>query len=181
MKTTTKSLLCKQQVTQMLNLHYLYAKIGPICAVGQCFENKLQCIDVWDASVDEETLTKKYKNIKHEAWIKYDKREGFVSNYNYAFAPKTALQKDIVAQLCLIPVGETRSYQEIAKEVGNRFWARAVGSVCSSNPFPLVVPCHRVVGLSNPWAYSGGMLEGRGAFIKKALLEFEQHSVTKTS
>ncbi len=67
-----------------------------------------------------------------------------------------------------IGFGEVRSYGELAKAVGKPNAARAVGQVLSRNPFPILIPCHRVVG-------SDGRLGGfsGGLRLKKRLLEFE--------
>jgi methylated-DNA-[protein]-cysteine S-methyltransferase len=68
-----------------------------------------------------------------------------------------------------IPLGETRSYQEIAQEVGNPRGCRAVGGANRRNPIPLLIPCHRVIR-------KDGELGGfsSGAEIKAWLLRFEQ-------
>ncbi len=72
-----------------------------------------------------------------------------------------------------IPYGETRTYGEIAREIGEGpAAARAVGSACGDNPLPLVIPCHRVVG-------AGGTLTGfshgapGGLDVKRQLLDHE--------
>ena len=69
-----------------------------------------------------------------------------------------------------IPAGETRSYGELARAVGSA--PRAVGQACGDNPFPLVVPCHRVVaadGLGG-FAHSGARFE---LAVKRWLLAHE--------
>jgi methylated-DNA-[protein]-cysteine S-methyltransferase len=68
-----------------------------------------------------------------------------------------------------IPLGETRSYQEIAHEVGNPRGCRAVGGANRRNPIPLLIPCHRVIR-------KDGGLGGfsSGVEIKEWLLRFEQ-------
>ncbi len=57
----------------------------------------------------------------------------------------TPFQKKVWDAIARIPLGQTRSYGEIAEEVGHPRAARAVGSACGANPLPLFVPCHRVV------------------------------------
>ncbi|MCB1109432.1 MAG: MGMT family protein [Chlamydiia bacterium] len=67
-----------------------------------------------------------------------------------------------------IPIGEVASYGEIASQVGCAKGARAIGNVCNKNPYPLVIPCHRVIqgdGSIGGFAYN---LE-----IKKRLLSHE--------
>jgi methylated-DNA-[protein]-cysteine S-methyltransferase len=67
-----------------------------------------------------------------------------------------------------IPYGETISYLELAKGIGNPKAVRAVGLANGSNPIPIIVPCHRVIG-------SDGSLTGFGGGLpnKKKLLELE--------
>jgi methylated-DNA-[protein]-cysteine S-methyltransferase len=55
-------------------------------------------------------------------------------------------QRDVLKLTFEIPYGQTRSYGEIAKELGNPTGARAVGATVGSNPIPIFIPCHRVVG-----------------------------------
>ena len=80
----------------------------------------------------------------------------------------TAFQRRVWVALREIPVGETRSYREVAEVIGQPTAARAVATACASNPVALVVPCHRVVG-------SDGALRGYrwGVERKRELLERE--------
>ena len=73
-----------------------------------------------------------------------------------------------------IPPGETRSYQWLAEAAGNPRASRAAGQAMARNPFPLIIPCHRVVG-------SSGGLHGYGAGgvgVKARLLEMERNRGT---
>jgi AraC family transcriptional regulator of adaptative response/methylated-DNA-[protein]-cysteine methyltransferase len=58
----------------------------------------------------------------------------------------TAFQERVWAALKAIPRGETRTYSELAREIGRPTGARAVAAACGSNPVAVAVPCHRVVG-----------------------------------
>ena len=80
----------------------------------------------------------------------------------------TRFQEAVWAALQRIPFGETRSYGEIAREVGSPKGARAVGMACNRNPILLMIPCHRVVG-------STGKLVGFacGLPMKQKLLQLE--------
>jgi len=80
----------------------------------------------------------------------------------------TDFQISVWEQLIRIPYGETRTYSEIAQAVGNKNAARAVGIANNSNPFTLVIPCHRVIG-------TGGDITGYayGLWRKKWLLNHE--------
>lgn len=81
----------------------------------------------------------------------------------------TEFQKKVWRALCEIPMGETRTYGELAEYIGNKKASRAVGNANSKNPIPLLVPCHRVIG-------ANGKLTGfaHGLAIKQKLLEFEE-------
>lgn len=84
--------------------------------------------------------------------------------------PRTGFQQRVIDACRQIPRGETLTYGELAAKVGNPGAARAVGTVMSSNPLPLVIPCHRVLG-------AGGCLGGysarQGVAMKRRLLEME--------
>lgn len=60
----------------------------------------------------------------------------------------TAFQRKAWKALTTIPHGRTLSYQEQAERVGGKNYARAVGSANRTNPLPIIVPCHRVIGKS---------------------------------
>src|SRR6185437_9424625 len=81
----------------------------------------------------------------------------------------TAFQQRVWRTLCRIPVGETRTYAQLAAMAGNPKAIRAVARSCATNPVSLAVPCHRVVG-------SDGDLTGYrwGVPRKRALLERER-------
>ena len=71
-----------------------------------------------------------------------------------------------------IPAGQTRTYGELAKEIGSS--ARAVGGACGANPIPLVVPCHRVIAADGAiGGFMGESSEGFELAIKRWLLEHE--------
>jgi len=81
----------------------------------------------------------------------------------------TAFQRQVWAALLKIPYGETRSYGEIARAIGNEKAVRAVGQAIHRNPLLILIPCHRVLG-------ADGSLTGFAAGLerKKALLALER-------
>ncbi len=83
-------------------------------------------------------------------------------------AEGTAFQKSVWKALARIPFGETRSYADIARAIGNPKGVRAVGLANGRNPIPVIVPCHRVIGADGSLTGFGG-----GLPTKKWLLEFE--------
>jgi methylated-DNA-[protein]-cysteine S-methyltransferase len=70
----------------------------------------------------------------------------------------SAFQLRVWEALCTIPYGTTVSYSAIAEQVGNES-ARAVGRANGSNPIPVIVPCHRVIGAAGKLTGYGGGLE----------------------
>ena len=68
----------------------------------------------------------------------------------------TDFQRDVWAALEEIPYGEVRTYAEVAAMVGRPLAARAVGNANHDNPWPVVVPCHRVVAANGLGGYGGG-------------------------
>jgi methylated-DNA-[protein]-cysteine S-methyltransferase len=80
----------------------------------------------------------------------------------------TEFQKNVWKALQEIPYGQTRSYQDIARAIGNEKAQRAVGLANNKNPIPLIIPCHRVVRKNGD---IGGY--GSGVDIKRALLAIE--------
>ena len=83
----------------------------------------------------------------------------------------TDFQISVWKQIAAIPVGKTVTYSDIAKSIGKPKSFRAVANACGQNPFPLIIPCHRVV------RSDGGLggYSGDGGIKKKlALLESEK-------
>ncbi len=86
----------------------------------------------------------------------------------------TEFQKSVWAALQTIPYGETRSYGDIAKQIGNPKSCRAVGMANNRNPISIVIPCHRVIGADGSLVGYGGGLE-----LKQKLLELESWNVNR--
>jgi methylated-DNA-[protein]-cysteine S-methyltransferase len=82
----------------------------------------------------------------------------------------TEFQRKVWAALLSIPYGETRSYGQIALQIGSPGASRAVGLANGHNPIGIIVPCHRVIG-------ANGSLTGYGGGLnrKKQLLEMERN------
>ncbi|ATG38625.1 putative methylated-DNA--protein-cysteine methyltransferase [Phaeobacter piscinae] len=76
-------------------------------------------------------------------------------------------QRAVCAAMSAIPLGETRTYGEIAKDLGAA--AQPVGNACGANPIPVIIPCHRVLGASGLGGFSGA----GGVETKVALLRHE--------
>jgi methylated-DNA-[protein]-cysteine S-methyltransferase len=77
----------------------------------------------------------------------------------------TRFQKDVWEALLAIPFGETRSYGQLAKQLGNPRATRAVGAANGRNPISIIVPCHRVIGSSGKLTGFGGGLETKAHLL----------------
>lgn len=82
----------------------------------------------------------------------------------------TEFQRRVWSLMRAIPAGQTRTYGSIASELGSA--PRAVGQACRANPFPIVVPCHRVVGAQGLGGFAGDT-SGRRLAVKRWLLRHE--------
>lgn len=95
---------------------------------------------------------------------------GKLEEFDVPLVPEgTPFQQRVWKNLCDIPFGETISYGELARRIGNPNASRAVGLANGTNPIPIIIPCHRVIG-------SNGKLTGYGGGlpIKEKLLALER-------
>ena len=98
--------------------------------------------------------------------------EGTRRDFDLPLAPQgTPFQQRVWRALLDIPYGETISYGELASRIGQRNASRAVGLANGSNPIPIVIPCHRVIGSNGKLTGYGG-----GLAIKERLLALERGS-----
>jgi methylated-DNA-[protein]-cysteine S-methyltransferase len=87
----------------------------------------------------------------------------------------TRFQKDVWEALLAIPFGETRSYGQLARQLGNPRATRAVGAANGRNPISIVVPCHRVIGSSGKLTGFAGGLD-----TKARLLRLESEGIVRS-
>jgi methylated-DNA-[protein]-cysteine S-methyltransferase len=87
----------------------------------------------------------------------------------------TEFQRRVWAALQTIPYGQTRSYGEIAEQIGAPSAFRAVGLANGHNPIAVIVPCHRVIGANGSLTGFGGGLDR-----KRALLDLEKNTANLT-
>ncbi len=91
---------------------------------------------------------------------------GALQEFTLPLAPRgTAFQQQFYAALCTIPYGETRTYGDLATELGVS--AQAIGQACGANPIAIFIPCHRVLAANGLGGYSGaGGIEAKVALLK---------------
>lgn len=95
---------------------------------------------------------------------------GVRCEFELPLAPRvTPFQADVLEYLLSIPYGETRSYRDVAAAIGRPKAVRAVGGANGSNPLPIVIPCHRIIGSNGALTGFGGGLDA-----KRYLLDLER-------
>jgi len=122
------------------------------------------CFVMDDSEVSETPLLKKAAQQIQEYL------EGKRTAFDLPLSPEgTPFQKAAWEALLTIPYGETRSYKQMAEQVGNPKACRAIGMANNRNPIMIVVPCHRVIGADGKLVGYGGGLD-----MKRKLLEIEK-------
>ncbi|NLX63372.1 MAG: methylated-DNA--[protein]-cysteine S-methyltransferase [Clostridiaceae bacterium] len=117
-----------------------------------------------DASVIEETALIRKASRQIDEYLKGDRKIFDLP----IFAVGTPFQQMVWEALKTIPYGETRSYKDIAVQIGKAKACRAVGMANNRNPIAIIIPCHRVIGSKGALVGYGGGLD-----IKKHLLGLE--------
>ena len=164
----------------MKYIKYVKTKLGKICVVE---ENRKIIKVIID---NENNENSKDKEIDKKVYEKYQEKDTKLllkakKELEEYFAGKrkefdlpleqegTEFQKKVWEALERIPYGETRTYKDVAKMVGNEKASRAVGMANNKNNIPIIIPCHRVIG-------SNGKLVGYalGLDMKKYLLDLER-------
>jgi methylated-DNA-[protein]-cysteine S-methyltransferase len=92
---------------------------------------------------------------------------GGLTAFDLPIAFRPGLQGEVMRAMCAIPFGQTRTYGELAKELGAP--AQAIGQACGGNPVAVIVPCHRILGATG----LGGFSAPGGVETKVALLKHE--------
>lgn len=111
-----------------------------------------------------------FKNVKNQLRAYF---AGDLTEFDLPLAPQgTDFQLQVWEALKTIPYGETRSYGDIAAQIGRPDASRAVGAANGQNPIPIVIPCHRVIGRDGSLTGFGG-----GLVCKQHLLALEQQSL----
>ena len=82
----------------------------------------------------------------------------------------TDFQKTVWKEISKIPFGETRTYKDLAIAIGKPNSSRAVANACGKNPYPVIIPCHRVIRSDGKL---GGYSGVGGVKKKKELLKLE--------
>lgn len=96
------------------------------------------------------------------------------SSFILDFSGSTNFQRMVWSETAKIPYAQNRTYQFIAEKIGKKESARAVGNALGKNPFPLAIPCHRVLRADGKM---GGFTAAGGIGLKEKLLELEAKNI----
>lgn len=144
--------------------------VGPIQII--CDEEGILGLE-FGSEAPKEGLKKSTNLIKKTVLQLNEYLIGERTEFDLPLKPEgTAFQKKVWEALCTIPYGQTRSYKEIAVQIGNEKACRAVGMANNRNPISIIIPCHRVIGADKSLVGYGG-----GLNIKVKLLNLESSGV----
>lgn len=154
-------------------MHYSYVEspIGALLVAGE--NGVLKLVSFPNGRIPQEPEPEWVRNDEEFDDVRRELGEYFAGKretFDIALGPDgTEFQCDVLDALQRIPYGETRTYRDIAQEIGKPKAVRAVGAANGRNPIPILIPCHRVIG-------SDGSMTGFGGGIdtKKFLLDLEQ-------
>lgn len=143
---------------------------APGFALGvQCTDDEITAIDFLEPRAEQAPTTALAAEAARQL-------HAYLADSHFEFSlplrpAGTTFQRRVWAQIAAIPLGETHTYGQLAKSINNA--PRAVGQACGANPYPLVVPCHRVIaaggGLGGFDRHGGGFL----LEVKRWLLQHE--------
>ena len=101
-----------------------------------------------------------------------------LTDYEVDLSGLTDFQRTVLEEVRKIPYGETITYQELACRIGREGAARAVGSAVARNPYPIIIPCHRVVSSTGCGGFCGET-SGEKVELKRRMLEMEANCKEK--
>ena len=161
-----------------MQLVYMYME-SPVGALKLVAHDQALVAVMWDNEDHKRVrLAELIENIQHPMLLKVKQQlEQYFAGQRQQFNlpldfQGTDFQQQVWRALLTIPYGETRSYKDIALQIGNEKAMRAVGAANGRNPISIIAPCHRVIG-------SGGALVGfaGGLDKKQILLSLEQGQI----
>ena len=168
-----------------LTLDRIEAPIGPIM-IATDDEGRLRAVDFWaDEAGLRRLLARQYGKVVAEvglapAPIRRAFEDYFAGDIRAlervpVETVGTAFQRKVWAALQRIPAGETRSYGQLAREIGEPKAMRAVGLANGQNPIAIVIPCHRVIGADGSLTGFGGGLPRKRWLLRHEGAAFKEN------
>lgn len=148
---------------------YYSSPIGLIEVTG----NEEGILGVYFMDIKKKTSATPHPCLKECIYQLDEYFKGIRREFGLKLNPKgTAFQEKVWSKLLTVPYGKTASYLDISKLIGDVKATRAVGNANGSNPISVIIPCHRVIGVS-------GKLVGYGGGIKRKewLLNHERNTL----
>lgn len=156
--------------------------LGLICLIGQDewlerivvgheeFAEVVRAVREYDAELLDQPPNSLWKECKRQLTAYAAGKEADFSQFPLNLSYLGPFQAKVVAVCRRVPRGKVLSYQQLAAKAGSPRAYRAAGTTMSSNRFPIVIPCHRIVATSGLGGYSGPT----GLDFKRKLLELEE-------
>ncbi len=154
-------------------MEYFFKEISsPVGRLKLIASDKGLAAVLWENDNPNRIRIRKYtEQIDHPALLEAELQlneyfEGRRSSFSLPLDPAgTEFQKEVWNALSTIPYGETRSYSDIARQIGNIKAVRAVGAANGRNPISIIVPCHRVIGASGELTGFAGGLDAKASLL----------------
>ena len=145
---------------------------APFGALTAVFDGEGKLCELWtkDASAQVSQRSRRDEGVSSLAREEFDRYfAGELTEFSIPLGIRgSGFQRQVWDLLMQIPYGQTRTYGDLARKLGEPNAARAVGRANATNPIAIIVPCHRVIGASGALTgYAGGL------DIKRTLLELE--------
>jgi len=167
----------RQEVLLIKNLYYYQTDLGLIGIA----ENGQAITDLFFAGDEPEPEGMCRKETKLIRQAAYQIEEYFKGKRKCFDVPLylegTTMQKATWEALLSIPYGQTRSYKQIAEQIGRPRAYRAVGMANHHNPVAIIVPCHRVIGANGKLVGYGGGLEKKQYLLDLERIHADHHTV----
>jgi len=135
------------------------------------YKQKISKIELVDQTNENNDKTLETNKVISQINEYLDGKRKEFSIYDLCKAEGTNFQQKVWQELLNIPYGQTKTYKDIAKNIGNEKAVRAVATAIGKNPLMVIIPCHRVIG-------SDGKLRGYayGVDVKGKLINLENKS-----
>jgi methylated-DNA-[protein]-cysteine S-methyltransferase len=154
-------------------MEYAYKEVdSPVGKLRIVASGKGLAAILWENDKPNRTRVRKYpEEPQHPVLLETERQlkeyfEGKRTSFSIVLdADGTDFQKEVWRILSTIPFGETRTYLDIARQMGNVKAVRAVGAANGRNPISIIVPCHRVLGTSGGLTGFAGGIETKAALL----------------
>lgn len=180
-QSTERAMICRNDNrTDMTSSRYFYKTIpSPVGLLTLVANDHGLAAVLWENDDPKRVrLSPLHEDTKHPVLVEAErqlkdyfagKREKFELQLDFN---GTEFQRQVWQALLTIPFGETRSYAQIAEQIGNPNAVRAVGAANGKNPISIIAPCHRVIGSNGKLTGFAGGMEAKAFLLKLESKDF---------